>query len=114
MKQQTKKEEPLRFSVRTDLAIEARELAQQSHPPENDELDGVEVETQETPDFHLTRVRIVSENGSQLMGKPMGSYITIESEKLKENDAECHVPSFVCLPNSSALWQNWEKMTASL
>ena len=24
------------------------------------------------------------------MGKPMGHYITLESEKLKENDADCH------------------------
>ncbi len=90
MKQQTKKEPQMHFSVRTDLAIEARELAQQSYTEKKDELDGVEVETQETPDFHLTRVRIVSENGSHLMGKPMGNYITIESEKLKENDADCH------------------------
>ena len=90
MKQQKKKEDSISFSVRTDLAIEAREMAQQSHPPASDELDGVEVTTQETTDFHLTHVRILSEQGSQLMGKPIGNYITIESEKLKENDADCH------------------------
>lgn len=77
------------FSVRTDLAIEARELAQQS-AEEADQLDGVEVETEENPDYFLTHVRILSEEGSHLMGKPMGNYITLESEKLKENDVECH------------------------
>ena len=77
------------FSVRTDLAIEARELAQQE-AAEADELEGVEIKTEETDDYFLTHVRILSEEGSHLMGKPMGNYITLEAEKLKENDAECH------------------------
>lgn len=90
MKAKNEKSADLTFSVRTDLAIEAREMAKESHTEQNDELDGVEVETQETPDFNLTHVRILSENGSQLMGKPIGNYITLESEKLKENDVDCH------------------------
>lgn len=77
------------FSVRTDLAIEARELAQQNAQAA-DQLDGVDVETKEDPDYFLTHVRIHSEEGSRLMGKPKGDYITLESEKLKENDVECH------------------------
>lgn len=77
------------FSVRTDLAIEARELAQQN-AAEADQLDGVDVTTKEDPDYFLTHVRIHSDEGSRLMGKPEGDYITLESEKLKENDAECH------------------------
>lgn len=77
------------FSVRTDLAIEARELAQQN-AREADQLNGVDVETKEDPDYFLTHVRIHSEEGSHLMGKPKGDYITLESEKLKENDVECH------------------------
>ena len=78
------------FSVRTDLAIEARELASAGRAEPTDELDGVEVETEENPDYFLTHVRILSEKGSQLMGKPKGDYITLESEKLKENDTQCH------------------------
>ena len=77
------------FSVRTDLAIEARELAQQN-AQEADRLDGVDVSTKEDPDYFLTHVRFHSEEGSRLMGKPKGDYITLESEKLKENDVECH------------------------
>lgn len=90
MKQPIKQEPKKEFSVRTDLAIEARELAQQGQCAAEKELEGVEVETEENPDFHLTHVRIVSEAGSRLMGKPIGNYITIESEKLKENDAASH------------------------
>ena len=77
------------FSIRTDLAIEARELAQQE-AKQADHLEGVAVKTEENPDYFLTHVEIHSEKGSRLMGKPMGNYITLEAEKLKENDAECH------------------------
>ena len=87
MYQIDEKSDSIPFSVRTDLAIEARELAQQE---ETDELDGVDVKTEETSDYFLTHVRILSEEGSRLMGKPKGDYITLESEKLKENDVECH------------------------
>ncbi len=86
---QTENNEPYSFSVRTDLAIEARELAQQE-AEKADELEGVDVKTTEDPDYFLTHVRIHSEKGSSLMGKPIGDYITLESEKLKENDTECH------------------------
>ena len=89
MKQEKEKSVEIAFSVRTDLAIEARELAQ-SDAAEADELEGVEVETEEQKDYSLTHVRILSDAGSQRMGKPMGNYITLESEKLKENDVECH------------------------
>lgn len=89
MKQEKENSAEIPFSVRTDLAIEARELAQ-NDAAEADELEGVEVETEEKEAYSLTHVRIVSPKGSQLMGKPMGNYITLESEKLKENDAECH------------------------
>ncbi|MBQ3568060.1 MAG: GPR endopeptidase [Anaerotignum sp.] len=77
------------FSIRTDLAIEAREMAQQE-AAEADRLEGVDVKTEETSDYFLTHVRILSEEGSRLMGKPKGDYITLESEMLKKNDAECH------------------------
>lgn len=90
MDQNNKNMAELPFSVRTDLAVEAREMAKESHSAEAEELDGVEVETEETPEYFLTHVRIVSPLGSQLMGKPEGNYITLESEKLKENDVECH------------------------
>ena len=90
MEQKRKNTPPFSFSIRTDLAVEARELAAAGQAEDTDGLDGVEVETTEDPDYALTRVRIVSEEGCRLMGKPMGNYITLESEKLKENDVECH------------------------
>ncbi|MBQ5709219.1 MAG: GPR endopeptidase [Anaerotignum sp.] len=89
MYQNNDKSTPISFSVRTDLAIEARELARKD-AAETDRLEGVDVQTEETSDYFLTHVRILSEEGSRLMGKPKGDYITLESEMLKKNDAECH------------------------
>lgn len=78
-----------KFAVRTDLAIEAREMAQEGQNGRG-EPDGVQVETSHTENYDLTRVHILTEQGSQIMGKPMGSYITLEAQKLKENDPESH------------------------
>lgn len=88
MKQNTKKQQNL-FSVRTDLAIEATELAQQG-TTQHHALDGVSVHTKETDQYTMTTVHILNDTGSDTMGKPKGTYITIESEGLKENDTFCH------------------------
>ncbi len=71
-------------SIRTDLAMEARELYSQR----NDDLRGVESETQESDGIQVTRVRITSPEGESKMGKPMGNYITIEAEAIKDRDPE--------------------------
>lgn len=76
---------PWRFSVRTDLAIENREMLERE-----EELSGVEVIEEDREKIHITEVKILNEMGSQSMGKPIGSYITIETEKMKENDVACH------------------------
>ncbi|MEA5057506.1 MAG: GPR endopeptidase [Anaerotignum propionicum] len=78
------------FQIRTDLAIEARELIQESQEKKEDEPNGVKVETQEGDCYTLTRVSIINDEGSKAMGKPKGEYITIESQKLKENAVDCH------------------------
>ena len=77
------------FSPRTDLAIEARELAQQEQQ-NTQEIDGVKVKTEQTDIYQITHVQILNETGSETMGKPIGNYITIESELLKENDITSH------------------------
>lgn len=83
--EQKDKQTAEKFTVRTDLAIEAREIAREGRE-EAGEPDGVQVETSHTKDYELTRVHILTEQGSQTMGKPVGSYITLEAQKLKEND----------------------------
>lgn len=87
MKEENKKNA---FQIRTDLAIEAREILQETQEKEKNEPNGVKVETEEGECYTLTKVSIFNEEGSEAMGKPKGEYITIESQKLKENAVDCH------------------------
>ena len=75
------------FQVRTDLALEARERFE-----EDAEIRGVSVEEQydEKRDIRLTKVFIESENGAKAMGKPIGTYITLEAPKLSDPDEDYH------------------------
>lgn len=74
------------FQIRTDLAVETRELYKEN---KQQEIPGVEVEkSQMGDDVEITRVKVLDDMGSQLMGKPKGSYITVEARGLKSADAD--------------------------
>ena len=77
-----------RYNVRTDLALEQRER----FVSDQIEIPGVAVE--ETYDdmceVRVTTVRIGTENGAAVMGKPVGNYITLEAPKMAEADESYH------------------------
>lgn len=75
------------YSVRTDLAIEAREIYREGAQIE-DEVPGVEAQEEGDDEMRVTRVKISSPEGEKAMNKKMGSYITIEIPSLKENNPE--------------------------
>ncbi len=77
------------YSIRTDLAIEARELSQED---ESQEIEGVSIETEENEEYGITVnwVKVLNEKGSKAIGKPVGNYITLESQQMKENRIEAH------------------------
>ncbi|MBE6903540.1 MAG: GPR endopeptidase [Ruminococcaceae bacterium] len=58
---------------RTDLALEEQERVQRQGT-----LKGVENDCEEFDGFKINRVRIVNEEGAELLNKPVGNYITIE------------------------------------
>ena len=76
------------YKIRTDLAVEARERFTE----ENVEVHGVEVreEYNEEKEIRTTVVKITTENGARSMGRPQGTYITIESEGLSAPDEDYH------------------------
>lgn len=76
------------FDVRTDLAVEERE----SFPGDGGEISGVELREWKEKDgtIQLTEVLIKDEHGVQAMGKPKGSYITIEAAQLAKKDEDFH------------------------
>lgn len=71
-----------KISVRTDLAIEIREMHNTS------EIDGVKIVTQDFKNIRVTCVKIENAQGQKNLGKPIGNYITIESPTLHKNNVE--------------------------
>ena len=74
--------------IRTDRALETTERFAE----ENAEIRGVEVheEYDEEKDVRTTVVKIVTENGAKSMGRPQGTYITIEAPELSTPDEDYH------------------------
>ena len=66
----------MQTGVRTDLAMEAREAA--------GEIEGVEMEQHREGKAIVTRVRVVTEQGARAIGKPIGTYVTIEQNGLTQ------------------------------
>ena len=63
--------------LRTDLALEAKEMYHESVGNTN-EIDGIVSTTCKYDDIIVTKVEIINETGSKAIGKPVGNYITIE------------------------------------
>ncbi len=89
------------FQVRTDLALEARESVSEA----DSELRGVRVEEydKEEQDVRVTKVFIESKNAAKTMGKPVGTYVTMEAPGLVEPDEGYHREISECL--AEELWQ---------
>lgn len=72
-----------KINFRTDLALERRDLYRKANNLDK-EIDGIKTEEEENgPRIRTSRVKVLDENGAQAIGKPVGSYITIDIQKLK-------------------------------
>lgn len=76
------------FKVRTDLALEAREEIKLS----DSQLKGVIVEEREDEEHGIKTIKleITNEHGAKLIGKPVGTYITLEAPMLGQCSIEYH------------------------
>ena len=76
------------IQVRTDLALEAKETVQKP----DEEIRGVRVEEEKDTEneIYITRVIIETKNGAKTMGKPMGTYITLEAPRMATPDEDYH------------------------
>ncbi|GAA6492441.1 MAG TPA: GPR endopeptidase [Candidatus Bariatricus faecipullorum] len=77
-----------KYSIRTDLALEDTERFEE----DNIEVSGVTVEEEwdEEREIRITTVRILTENGAKTMGKPVGTYVTLEAPNLAVPDEGYH------------------------
>jgi spore protease len=71
------------FSLNVDLAVEARDLVRGTT---NREIQGVEEKVEKMEHIKITTINIKDEKGAQSLGRPIGTYVTIESPPLKIND----------------------------
>lgn len=75
------------YNFRTDLALERRDIFRKNNNLE--EIDGIEIENEEIDEnLKVTKVNITNQNGEQAIGKPIGSYITIDIKKLRLAEEE--------------------------
>ena len=65
------------FAKRTDLALEARELWQES-AGKTTRLTGVKAVKRKQEGYPVTRVDILDSRGEEALGKPRGTYLTVD------------------------------------
>jgi spore protease len=70
------------YDVRTDLAIEAKEMA----GPDSGEIPGIWTETDNADGIKVTRMQIKTEEGAKKIGKMIGHYVTLEVPELRQGD----------------------------
>ncbi|MGL4344082.1 MAG: GPR endopeptidase [Cellulosilyticaceae bacterium] len=84
-----------KFYPRTDLAIEigAQLKVDEGSDQEDYEIEGVKIETtyEEAHQIEITHVKIENHVGEENMGKPIGNYITVECQAMKDNDPDAHI-----------------------
>ena len=71
------------INFNTDLADERRDIYRKANKIEKD-IPGIETEERDvTQDIKVSTVKIINEEGANAIGKPVGTYITIDVKKLK-------------------------------
>lgn len=77
-----------KYGIRTDLALEEKER----FDSDNVEVQGVilEEEYDEEREIRVSRVRIETEKGAKVMGKPVGTYLTVEAPNMAVPDEGYH------------------------
>ncbi|MBB6454335.1 spore protease [Salirhabdus euzebyi] len=77
------------YQVRTDLAIEAREMfvEKEETKKKTNEIKGVHIKERKEGDMKITYVEIDDE-GSKAIGKKAGSYLTLETQSIRNHDTK--------------------------
>lgn len=73
------------YNLRTDLAVENREIYKETN---EEHSEGVDIEKEEKENYSVTRIRILDKKGSENLRKPMGTYITIDVPGLNKSDED--------------------------
>lgn len=75
------------FNFNTDLADERRDIFKKANNLE--EIPGIETETvEEDKNIKTNRVKIINKQGEDAIGKPIGTYVTIDVKNLRIAEPE--------------------------
>ncbi|MFC4778558.1 GPR endopeptidase [Paenibacillus sp. GCM10023252] len=72
------------YNVRTDLALEAKEMAQSAAG--TNPIPGIKSETHEEDGITITVLQVENEQGARAIGKIQGNYVTLEVPGLRNQD----------------------------
>ena len=75
------------LTIRTDLAAEAHALWQKN-AKESSELPGVRARDDVLHGYAIHRVEILDREGEQALGKPAGTYLTVDTTPLRRGDSD--------------------------
>lgn len=73
------------YEIRTDLAIENKEIYRQRT---KEESTGVDIEKDEHDNYIITRVKVLNNTASENLRKPIGNYITVDVPNLDKTDED--------------------------
>ncbi|MUG45099.1 GPR endopeptidase [Paenibacillus woosongensis] len=74
-----------KYSVRTDLAVESKELAETVH---GGPVTGIHEDVEEQNGIKITRLDVEDERASRQIGRLVGHYVTLEVPGLRSHDSE--------------------------
>ncbi len=75
------------YNFRTDLAVERADIFRKNNNV-IDNIDGIEINVEESENVKITNVEVTNENGKEAIGKPVGTYITIDIRNFKDSTDE--------------------------
>lgn len=77
----------INYSVRTDLAVEAKDMYVEKEQGKKPNIKGVEIQNHEEKGIRVSYVKI-DEEGAERLGKKAGNYITIYADGVKNQDTK--------------------------
>ncbi len=81
--------------IRTDLALELKEDLD-----DECKIDGVSVKNYSKYGINITKIEVKNSIGAKVLGKPEGTYVTLENKALMECDEGIHEPFVMALHES--------------
>ena len=96
-----RKEPPMHYGRRSDLALEAKELFESS-AGKTTQLSGVRAREETLFGYPLTRVDILDETGAEALGKPVGRYVTVDLGPYFRREADYFDRGVRCLAGELA------------